>query len=152
MKRMYEQQQEQLYNQKYNVDSQAFAVQSTQDSILMVQAMQEANKQMKQTYKKNKELKIENIDKLQDEMMDMLDYHTEIQEVLGQSYNAPEIDEDELLGELEGLDATLDAELEMGEGAPAYLQDINMPAAPTGEAAVAQQEDEFGLPPVPARN
>lgn len=35
---------------------------------------------------------------LQDEMMDLIDVSSEIQETLGRSYNLHDIDEDELLG------------------------------------------------------
>jgi hypothetical protein len=37
--------------------------------------------------------------KMQDEMMDLVDYSSEIQETLGRSYNVPDdLDEEELMG------------------------------------------------------
>lgn len=114
--------------------------------------MTAANKDMKTMFKKKKELKIENIEKLQDDMMDMQDVYNEIQDVLGQNYNAPDIDEEELMGELEGLEMQLEMEGGLDEGVgvdatPSYLQDL--PVAPGGGVAVAEEEaDEFGLPVV----
>ncbi|KDP43700.1 hypothetical protein JCGZ_24422 [Jatropha curcas] len=46
-----------------------------------------------------KTVKIQDIDNLQDEMMDLMDVSNEIQETLGRSYNVPDdIDEEELMG------------------------------------------------------
>ncbi|KAA0060755.1 charged multivesicular body protein 5 [Cucumis melo var. makuwa] len=82
---------------------------------------------------------------LQDEMMDLMDVSNEIQETLGRSYNVPDdIDEDELLGELDALEADMGFETE-ADGVPSYLQpdkesdfegELNLPAAPIGHAAV----------------
>ncbi|RRT58571.1 hypothetical protein B296_00042041 [Ensete ventricosum] len=59
-------------------------------------ALKSANKDLKGMMKT---VNISGIDNLQDEMMDMMDMSTEIQESLGRSYNVPDdIDEDELLG------------------------------------------------------
>ncbi len=39
------------------------------------------------------------LQKMQDEMMDLVDYSSEIQETLGRSYNVPDdLDEEELMG------------------------------------------------------
>lgn len=118
--------------------------------------MTAANKDMKTMFKKKKELKIDNIEKLQDDMMDMQDMYNEIQDVLGQNYNAPEIDDEELMGELDALEMQLEMEGGLDEGVggvgvdatPSYLQDL--PVAPGGGGvAVAEEEaDEFGLPVV----
>ncbi|KAL0549145.1 hypothetical protein IC582_013626 [Cucumis melo] len=82
---------------------------------------------------------------LQDEMMDLMDVSNEIQETLGRSYNVPDdIDEDELLGELDALEADMGFETE-ADGVPSYLQpdkesdfegELNLSAAPIGHAAV----------------
>ena len=40
---------------------------------------------------------------LQDDLADMLEEANEVQEVLGRSYGMPEIDEDELEGQLDAL-------------------------------------------------
>ncbi|KAL0322090.1 UNVERIFIED_CONTAM: Vacuolar protein sorting-associated protein 60.2 [Sesamum calycinum] len=124
-------------------------------------ALKSANKELKGMMKT---VKIQDIDNLQDEMMDLMDVSNEIQESLGRSYNVPDdIDEDELMGELDALEADMGFETE-GDGVPSYLQpdrepdlesELSLPSAPTGHAPVpagrtnVQAEDELGLPAVP---
>ena len=101
---------------------------------------------------KSKEFNIDAIDRLNDEMADLMDYSNEIQETLGRNYNVPDdIDEEELLGELDALEADMALEAETEE-VPSYLQDEALPDAPEGqvqaapaEAAPAQEES-----PMPA--
>ncbi|KDP45147.1 hypothetical protein JCGZ_17479 [Jatropha curcas] len=118
------------------------------------QALKSANKELKGMMKT---VKIQDIDNLQDEMMDLMDVSNEIQETLGRSYNVPDdIDEEELMGDM-GMETEAD-------GVPSYLQpdkepdldaELNLPSAPTGNAAApvgrnnALAEDELGLPAVP---
>ena len=55
----------------------------------------------------------------------MQDLHNEIQEMLGQNFAIPDdVDEDELMEELDGLEDELSSELDMGtkDGVPSYLQ------------------------------
>ncbi|CAM6071997.1 unnamed protein product [Sphagnum tenellum] len=92
--------------------------------------------------------------KMQDEMMDLVDYSSKIQETLGCSYNVPDdLDEEELMGELESLEA--DMGLETGTDVPRYLlpdkepecdSEIQLPAAPSGPAATQAN------PPIPHGN
>ncbi|XP_022968311.1 vacuolar protein sorting-associated protein 60.1-like [Cucurbita maxima] len=160
-KRMYEGQRDMLYNQTFNLDQVAFASEGIKDAQQTMSALKSANKELKGMMKT---VRIQDIDNLQDEMMDMMDVSNEIQETLGRSYNVPDdIDEDELLGELDALEADMGFETE-ADGVPSYLQpdkesdlegELNLPSAPTGQAAVpagrtnAQVEDELGLPAVP---
>ncbi|XP_022150683.1 vacuolar protein sorting-associated protein 60.2 [Momordica charantia] len=160
-KRMYEGQRDMLYNQTFNLDQVAFASEGIKDAQQTMSALKSANKELKGMMKT---VRIQDIDNLQDEMMDLMDVSNEIQETLGRSYNVPDdIDEDELLGELDALEADMGFETE-ADGVPSYLQpdkepdldgELNLPSAPTGHAAVppgrtnAQAEDELGLPAVP---
>lgn len=152
-KRLYESQRDQLYNQQYNVEQTTFAMTSMQDTVHTVQAMKAAGKEMKGFMKSN-DLKIENIEALHDDMSDMLDYHQEIQDVMGTAFGVPEdIDEEELMGELDALEDDLMAETAGGGGVPAYMQDVDLPEVPHGQAQQqqAQTADEFGLPAIPQR-
>ncbi|XP_043721438.1 vacuolar protein sorting-associated protein 60.2 [Telopea speciosissima] len=160
-KRMYEGQRDMLYNQTFNLDQVAFAAEGLKDAQQTMTALKSANKELKGMMKT---VKIQDIDNMQDEMMDLMDVSTEIQESLGRSYNVPDdIDEEELMGELDALEADMGMETE-SDGVPAYLQpdrepdvesELNLPSAPSGHAAVppgrhnAQAEDEHGLPAVP---
>ncbi|MFQ6660107.1 hypothetical protein Gotur_028725 [Gossypium turneri] len=120
----------------------------------VMSALKSANKELKGMMKT---VNIQDIDNLQDEMMDMMDVSNEIQETLGRSYNVPDyIDEEELMGELDALEADMGSE---ADGIPSYLQpdkeepdvdtEFKLPAAPTGNTTAAQGEDEHGLPTVP---
>lgn len=71
-KRLYEGQREQLYQQQFNMEQTRFTVDSIKDTVGTVQALSAANKDMKQAFKKNKELDLNYIDKLQDDMFDMM--------------------------------------------------------------------------------
>ncbi|XP_038977095.1 vacuolar protein sorting-associated protein 60.2-like [Phoenix dactylifera] len=160
-KRMYEGQRDMLYNQTFNLDQVSFAAEGLKDAQQTMSALKSANKELKGMMKT---VKIEDIDSMQDEMMDLMDTSTEIQESLGRSYNVPDdIDEDELMGELDALEADMGAETE-SDAVPSYLQpdkepdldaELNLPAAPTSHSAVPpnrqhpQAEDELGLPSVP---
>lgn len=159
-KRMYEGQRDMLYNQTFNLDQVAFASEGIKDAQQTMSALKSANKELKGMMKT---VKIQDIDNLQDEMMDMMDISNEIQESLGRSYSVPDdIDEDELMGELDALEADMGQETE-GEGVPSYLQpdnepdlneELNLPSAPSGNAVPAgrvnnQAVDEFGFPAVP---
>lgn len=154
-KKMYEGQRDMLYNQTFNLDQVAFAAEGIKDAQQTMTAMKSANKELKGMMKT---VKIQDIDSMQDEMMDLMDVSSEIQESLGRSYNVPDdIDEDELMGELDALEADMGTETE-SDSVPSYLQpdldaELNLPAAPTGNAVPSrpnpQAEDEFGLPAVP---
>nr|GEW24269.1 vacuolar protein sorting-associated protein 60.2 [Tanacetum cinerariifolium] len=141
-KRMYEGQRDMLYNQTFNLDQVAFASEGIKDAQQTMSALKSANKELKGMMKT---VKIQDIDNLQDEMMDMMDISNEIQESLGRSYSVPDdIDEDELLGELDALEADMGQETE-SEGVPSYLQpdnepdyeELNLPTAPSGHAVPA---------------
>ncbi|KAH6762630.1 SNF7 family protein [Perilla frutescens var. hirtella] len=158
-KKMYEGQRDMLYNQTFNLDQVSFAAEGIKDAQQTMSALKSANKELKGMMKT---VKIQDIDNLQDEMMDLMDVSNEIQESLGRSYNVPDdIDEDDLMGELDALEADMGFETE-GDGVPSYLQpdkepdleaELNLPSAPTGQApnpaGRVQAEDELGLPAVP---
>ncbi|XP_059628529.1 vacuolar protein sorting-associated protein 60.2-like [Cornus florida] len=160
-KRIYEGQRDMLYTQTFNLDQVSFAAEGIKDAQQTMSALKSANKELKGMMKT---VKIQDIDNLQDEMIDLMDVSNEIQESLGRSYSVPDdIDEEDLMGELDALEADMGMETE-GEGVPAYLQpdkepdldsELNLPSAPSGHAAVpagrsnAQAEDELGLPAVP---
>ncbi|KAI3706059.1 hypothetical protein L1987_76312 [Smallanthus sonchifolius] len=159
-KRMYEGQRDMLYNQTFNLDQVAFASEGIKDAQQTMLALKSANKELKGMMKT---VKIQEIDNLQDDMMDLMEVSNEIQESLGRTYNVPDdIDEEDLMGELDALEADMGLETE-GEGVPSYLQpdneldyddELNLPSAPSGHAIPARKvnnhvEDDFGLPPVP---
>ncbi|CAM6095154.1 unnamed protein product [Calypogeia fissa] len=153
-KKMFEGQRDQIYNQTFTLEQVSFATEGIKDAQQTMSAMKAANKELKGTMKT---LKIDDIDKMQDEMMDLVDYSSEIQESLGRSYSIPDdIDEEELLGELSALEEDMGSET-VSDGVPTYLQEepeleyesasLNLPSAPSGQTA--QSVDEFGFPAPP---
>ncbi|KAL1187854.1 Vacuolar protein sorting-associated protein 60.1 [Cardamine amara subsp. amara] len=155
-KKMYEGQRDMLYNQTFNLDQVSFAAEGLKDAQQTMTALKSANKELKGMMKT---VKIQDIDNLQDEMMDLMDVSSEIQETLGRSYNVPDgLDEDDLMGELDALEYDMGNETE-ADGMPSYLQpdketdfadELNLPAVPVGgRTGAPQAEDEFGLPAVP---
>uniref|UniRef100_A0A336MXA6 Charged multivesicular body protein 5 n=1 Tax=Culicoides sonorensis TaxID=179676 RepID=A0A336MXA6_CULSO len=154
-KRQYEGQLENLRNQSFNMEQANYTVSTLKDTQATVAAMKDSAKVMKKEFKK---INIDQIDDLQDEMADMMDQANEIQEALGQTYNTPEIDEDELQAELDALgdEIALDDDT-------SYLDDVvKAPAAPDAipgaDSVLAPGTknkdgilvDEFGLPQIPS--
>jgi charged multivesicular body protein 5 len=85
-KRMYEQQRDAASAQQFNIDQTAFSLDSAKASIDTISAMKAANKQLKQTLRKD--LDINEVDDLADDMAELMDDFNEINEyVRCVSYN-----------------------------------------------------------------
>jgi len=144
-KKQYEAQAEGLRNQAFNMEQTNYATQSLKDTKTTVNAMKQGVKEMKKEFKN---VNIEKIEDLQDDLADMLEDANEVQEVLGRAYGVPDVDEDELEAELDALgdDIALDEDT-------SYLDEaISAPNAPDrepGADSVATDKDgvmvdEFG--------
>ena len=80
--------------------------------LTTVDAMKSANKTLRRQYGK---IDVDKIERMQDEMQDLIEMGNDIQESLGRSYDVPEgVDEAELDAELEALGE--EAEFEAGVG------------------------------------
>ena len=91
--------------------------------MVTVDAMKTTQKELKKQYGK---INIDKIEKMQDEMADLMDMGNDIQESISRSYDVPEdVDEAELDAELEALGEEVDfgAELNMEGEMPSYLQE-----------------------------
>ncbi|RXW21951.1 hypothetical protein EST38_g3920 [Candolleomyces aberdarensis] len=116
-KRMYEAQVAQLTQQSFNMESTAMATDNLRNTMASLDAMTQANKEIKKQYGK---IDIDKIEDMHYDMEDMLERANEIQETLGRSYAVPdEIDEADLEAELDAL------ALEQEEEGPSYLADLN---------------------------
>jgi charged multivesicular body protein 5 len=86
--------------------------------------MKTTNKELKKQYGK---VDIDKIERLQDEMADLMDVGNEIQESLSRAYDLPDdVDEEELDAELELLGAEMEMEAQQSVGAgevPDFLKD-----------------------------
>merc|ERR1719474_275540 len=110
-KKQYESQVDNLRNQAFNMEQTNMATQTLKDTKDTVNAMKLGVKAMKKEFKN---VNIEQIEDMQDELADMLEDADEVQEVMGRAYGVPDIDEDDLEAELDALgdDFALDDDLE----------------------------------------
>ncbi|CAO0801812.1 unnamed protein product [Mucor circinelloides] len=144
-KKLYEAQRDNLQQQSFNMEQAQMTTENLRNVMATVDAMQTANKEMKKQYKN---VNLDKIDQLQDEMEDLMEQANEVQETLGRSYNLPDdIDEDDLEAELDALGDELEFE---DEEVPSYLQEDELDLPKTAETDPKLQNDvkldEFGLP------
>lgn len=100
-KRLYEGQLAQLQQQSYNMEQATMTTENLRNTMATVDAMQTANKEMKKTYGK---IDLDKIERIQDDMEDLMESANEVQETMGRSYGVPdEIDESDLQAELDAL-------------------------------------------------
>jgi len=142
-KKMYEKQRDSLYNQQFNIDQTKFAQENVKESVTMVEAMKNASTELKTSMK---EIDIDAVEDLHDDMSDMLEMTDEIQEVMGRSYDTQPVDEDELLDELNQLEDTIEVEesnqvAEAETDPPAYLVSAASAANKITSASAADQKD-----------
>jgi charged multivesicular body protein 5 len=143
-KRMYEQQRDMAMGQAFNVDQAAFSIESAKATVTTVAALKASNAELKRTIKKD--LDINDVDDLADDMAEMMDEFNEINEALGRNFATPEhIDEADLDAELEMLEDELEEEV-AGTEEPSYLQASQLPDTPSGLPSAPTAVDEYGLP------
>ncbi|KAI9838324.1 MAG: hypothetical protein M1819_005592 [Sarea resinae] len=100
-RKLYESQREQLQQQSWNMEQAGMMQDNLTNVMTTVDAMKTTTKSLKKQYGK---INIDKIEKMQDEMADLMDVGNEIQESISRSYDVPdEVDEDELDAELEAL-------------------------------------------------
>jgi len=145
-KRMYEGQRDQANAQMFNIDQTNFSLESAKASVQTVAAMKQANKDLKHTLRKD--LDIDDVDDLAEDMAELMEDFDEINEALGRNYTTPDLDEADLDAELDMLGDELEEELEeeAAESMPSYL----LPAQPSN--VPGEKVDEFGLPAAPIGN
>jgi len=153
---MYDKQRDALYNQQFNIDQTKFATESVQGTKDMVAAMKSASKELKTGFK---DINIDEIEDLHEDMSELMEESEEIQEVLGRSYGVPdELDETDLMDELDALDDEVTQEDTSTDEVPNYLVNAasaaKVPAAGDKDKVTAKstvEVDEYGLPKVPAK-
>ena len=146
-KKMYENQRDMVAGQQFNIDQASFGIESAKANVQTIAAMKGANQELKRTMKKD--LNIDDVEDLADDMAEMMEDFNEINEALGRNFATPDdIDEADLDAELELLeDEMFDEEnAEALDATPSYLQTNEMPETPTGEFP---NNPEVGLPAMP---
>uniref|UniRef100_A0A2I3GGJ5 Charged multivesicular body protein 5 n=1 Tax=Nomascus leucogenys TaxID=61853 RepID=A0A2I3GGJ5_NOMLE len=132
-----------ITQKSFNMKQVNYTIQSLKDTKTTVDAMKLGAKEMKV----HKQVKTDQTENLQDQLVDMMEDANEIQEALSCSYGGPELDEDDLEAELDTLGDELVADQD-NEAASA-------PVIPEGVPTVTKNKDgvlvdEFGLPQIPA--
>lgn len=120
-RKMYEGQRDQLQQQTWNMEQAGMMQDNLKNTMITVDAMKTTTKELKKQYGK---IDIDKIERMQDEMADLMEVGNDIQESISRSYDIPEdVDEDELDAELEALgeEIAMDG---IGESeVPAFMQD-----------------------------
>ena len=99
-----------------------------------------------------KEVDLDEIEDLHDDMDDLLQDTDEIQEIMGRSFGVPdELDDEELLGELDELEDEIAYEDEQDQ-VPDYLMNAAQVPTTGPEKEKDVSVDEFGLPMIPMTN
>mmetsp|Transcript_7080 Transcript_7080/g.19991 ORF Transcript_7080/g.19991 Transcript_7080/m.19991 type:complete len:234 (+) Transcript_7080:323-1024(+) len=139
-KKLYETQLEQVENNMLRVNEQKIMLENQRTTIETVSALKQSADTSKATLK---EMKIEKVDQIFDDINEQNDQMREIQEALGQSLGpAADMDEDDLLAELEEMEAEqLDTEL-MEPAVPAKKVDTGLPSVPAGKVAAPVKTPE----------
>ena len=125
-RKQYEAQRDQLSQQSWNMEQAAMMQDNLKNVATTVDAMKSTTKSLKKQYGK---IDIDKIERMQDEMADLMDAGNEIQESISRSYDVPEeVDEGELDAELEALGDETMYENPVGDGAvPSFMQDEVVP-------------------------
>eukprot|EP00750_Incisomonas_marina_P025542 INCI5550.1.p1 GENE.INCI5550.1~~INCI5550.1.p1 ORF type:complete len:223 (-),score=75.98 INCI5550.1:128-796(-) len=131
----------QVMNQSFNIEQTSHAIRSAKDTKEHISAMKGARDELK---KWNEELNLDEVEDLYDDMDEILIEQEEVQEIMGRNFgNVEEVDSDELMEELEGLDSDIEDEVEDVN----YMPEAGQQPLPSGQATAATAEtDDFGLP------
>lgn len=118
-----EAQKDQLEQQSFNMEQAEMMTTNLQNVMTTVDAMKTTNKTLKQQYGK---IDIDRIERMQDEMAELMEVGNEIQASLGRAYDVPdEVDEAELDAELDALGEEVEFGEMMGAGEemPGFMKD-----------------------------
>ena len=121
-RKMYESQKDQLQQQSWNMEQAGMMQDNLKNVMTTVDAMKTTNKALKQQYGK---INIDKIERMQDEMADLMDVGNEINESISRAYDVPEdVDEAELDAELEAMGEDMMFEDQQGvSNQPGFLLD-----------------------------
>ena len=119
-RKMYESQRDQLQQQSWNMEQAGMMQDNLKNVMTTVDAVKTTNKALKQQYGK---IDIDKIERMQDEMADLMEMGNEINESISRAYDVPEdVDEAELDAELEALGEDMMME-QQGESVPSFMQE-----------------------------
>jgi len=126
------------------MEQAAMTTENLRNVMTTVDAMKSANKEMRKQYGK---VDINKIERLQDEMEDLVAMSNELGESLGRSYEVPDFDEEDLEAELEALgdELAMEEEPKGEEGAvPSYLEGVTAPDGPILDKPEGVKDGKLG--------
>ena len=142
-KRLLEHQQNQLYGQVANMQQIAFTTENMKDTIQTVAAMKSANLTMKAQMK---QVKIEDIENITDDLQDLLGDANDLQELMGRTFATPAgMDESDLDAELNALyDET---QTETDDEPPSYMRNrVAVPDVDPSQTAALRNLNAIEVP------
>ena len=125
-RKMYEGQRDQLQQQSWNMEQASMMTDNLKNVMTTVDVMKDTNKTLRKQYGK---VDIDKIERMQDEMQDLMEVGNDIQESMSRSYDVPEdLDEAELDAELEALGEEAEMEGSFGQSmgvgeTPSFMQE-----------------------------
>jgi charged multivesicular body protein 5 len=120
-RKMYEGQRDQLEQQSWNMQQAGMMTDNLKNVMTTVDVMKQTTKSLKQQYGR---INIDKIERMQDEMADLMDMGNDIQESISRSYDVPEeVDEAELDAELEALGNEVELESYGQTEIPGFMVD-----------------------------
>ncbi|KAF2452430.1 charged multivesicular body protein 5 [Lineolata rhizophorae] len=128
-RKLYEGQRDQLQSQSWNMEQAGMMQDNLKNTLATVDAMKTTSKELRKQYGK---VDVDKIERMQDEMADLIDMGNDIQESLSRSYDVPEdVDEAELDAELEALGEEVELDTAAADGVPDFMKDEVTKAPPT---------------------
>lgn len=123
-KKMYENQRDQMLQQQFNLEQTSFTANTLKDTFAQVEALKSAKATLDGQVKS---FNIDSVADLQDDLQDLFDSTTQIQDALARQYDTPEGMED---ADLEAELMSLESELieEEADDLPSYLLSAPVPS------------------------
>lgn len=123
-KKLYENQRDQLMQQQWALEQTSFTTHALKDTFAQVEALKGAKATLDSQIKS---FNVDSVEDLQDDLQDLFDTSSQIQDVLSRQYDAPDgLDDADLEAELMSLESELIEE--EADDLPSYLL---APSAPT---------------------
>jgi len=139
-KKTYESQLDKLSGARMTIEQQVMTLEGANVSLEAMNAMKMGATSMKAIHKN---MKVEDVDNIMDDIRDQMDVANEINDAISQPLGTEIMDEDELLSELEGLEQeSLDEQLLSLGPSP---QTNKLPSAPTKVPAKKVVDEEAEL-------
>lgn len=140
-KKMWEKEVSRLHGMMINLEQQGMALESAQTNVSAMATMQSNAGAMKSI---QKDVNIEKVEDVTAELEDAMHDADEVADLMSNPIGGFEEDEDDLLAELDGMEADEFESEMMGEAAPAAAAPVAaipaMPSAPSGEVEVADDD------------